>query len=556
MAYNRFLFNKLRDLTKLPTNRRAQYRRTSPRRSQPQINLLQDKRAYSDRRQVDRRIINVEETISRSFQETAISLRDLELITKAFKNVHLLAKKRISQSKIITNWTIDLEGGAIETQLEIDFDSSNRFILFKQLKGDLQRFSGEIELIPDQSNTRMIVSVLIEPGLPSFEAILSGIFKEKINSLIKHFTVTIANTLGRHRENSSHFGFLIHTIPDYFTTAFSDTTYARMPDPLLKYLLSQLPPFKAAKVTGIQSLSGERATGELIFSPLSPIHFLTMNKETVFRHIIEAGEIAKDLGAQILGLGAYSAFVGRRGVEIASALDMPVTTGTAYTIAAALMALEKAAERAGFILSESTISIIGATGSIGKTCAELLSSKVKKLILVARNQSRLKDLVETLRKKSYSTEIISSNDLHDSLQKSDLVLLSTNTPETLVDVKLLKPGTIICDISQPRNVSLEDAAKRNDILVIDGGVVEPPGRPNFNIYFGLPPGLTYACLGETIILTLEKRFESFSIGGNISAEKVREIQSLGEKHGFRLAELKSFGNIISRDKFMHIASVR
>jgi fatty aldehyde-generating acyl-ACP reductase len=134
--------------------------------------------------------------------------------------------------------------------------------------------------------------------------------------------------------------------------------------------------------------------------------------------------------------------------------------------------------------------------------------------------------------------------------------MSTNTPETFIDIRSIRTGTIICDISQPRNVSPEEAARRNDILVIDGGVVEPPGAPNFNIYFGLPPGLTYACLGETIILALEKKYESYSIGGNISAQKVREIALLGEKHGFQLAELKSFGSIIPKQKFEEIQTVR
>jgi hypothetical protein len=54
---------------------------------------------------------------------------------------------------------------------------------------------------------------------------------------------------------------------------------------------------------------------------------------------------------------------------------------------------------------------------------------------------------------------------------------------------------------------------------------------------GLPKGLAYACLAETIVLALEGRFENFTVGRAIEWEKVREIYQLGLKHGMKLAAI-------------------
>jgi len=84
------------------------------------------------------------------------------------------------------------------------------------------------------------------------------------------------------------------------------------------------------------------------------------------------------------------------------------------------------------------------------------------------------------------------------------------------------------------------------------GVIRPPGDCRLNFYFGLPEGLAFACMAETMILSLEKRFESYSLGGNLTAEKVDEILSWGDRHGFRLAEPRSFGKTITPEDIKRV----
>jgi predicted amino acid dehydrogenase len=84
------------------------------------------------------------------------------------------------------------------------------------------------------------------------------------------------------------------------------------------------------------------------------------------------------------------------------------------------------------------------------------------------------------------------------------------------------------------------AASRDDILVIDGGMVDVPGPVDFHFNFGFPPGKVYACMAETIALALEGRFEDYTLGKIITRERVEEIGMIARKHGFRLSGFRSF----------------
>ena len=71
-------------------------------------------------------------------------------------------------------------------------------------------------------------------------------------------------------------------------------------------------------------------------------------------------------------------------------------------------------------------------------------------------------------------------------------------------------------------------------------MVDIPGPVNFHFNFGFPEGKAYACMAETMALALEGRFEDFTVGKEITLERVQEITSIAEKHGFRLSGFRSF----------------
>jgi hypothetical protein len=81
--------------------------------------------------------------------------------------------------------------------------------------------------------------------------------------------------------------------------------------------------------------------------------------------------------------------------------------------------------------------------------------------------------------------------------------------------------------------------------VIESGEVLIPGEIDFGYDIGLPPKTSYACLAETALLAMEGRFEDYTLGRNISIDRVKEIYRLFKKHGFQLAGLRSFGKYIT-----------
>ena len=69
---------------------------------------------------------------------------------------------------------------------------------------------------------------------------------------------------------------------------------------------------------------------------------------------------------------------------------------------------------------------------------------------------------------------------------------------------------------------------------------------------GLPPGVVYACMAETVVLALEGRYETFTVGRNIEWEKVKEIYRLGLKHGMRLAAISGVNGVFTPEDFARV----
>jgi hypothetical protein len=65
---------------------------------------------------------------------------------------------------------------------------------------------------------------------------------------------------------------------------------------------------------------------------------------------------------------------------------------------------------------------------------------------------------------------------------------------------------------------------------------------------GLPRGTALACMSETMVLALEGRHESYTLGRGIDLAKVREIDALAERAGFTLSDMRAFDKAISREQ--------
>ncbi len=313
------------------------------------------------------------------------------------------------------------------------------------------------------------------------------------------------------------------------------------------------PPVYISEITGIVSqATGKEIKGWFVACPLTPRRMLALPERVVYRKIIQTGRMAERLGAKILGLGAFTSVVGDGGVTVARALDVPVTTGDSYTVAIAVEALWEAARLMEIPLENATVAVVGATGAIGRVSAALLARRVGEVYLIGRRRAALEQVREYIAAEGGRAVLQVSTDIRD-LRRAQLILTVTSALDTVVAPEYLQPGSVVCDVARPRDVSAQVAAARHDVLVIDGGMVEVPGPVDFHFDFGFPPGKAYACMAETMALALEGRFEDYTVGKEISLAQVEEIARIAAKHGFRLSGFRSFEKAVTAE---HIARVR
>lgn len=307
------------------------------------------------------------------------------------------------------------------------------------------------------------------------------------------------------------------------------------------------PPVYISEIEGITSqATGRTIKGWFIACPYTPRRMMQLPERTVYRKIIQTGRMAEKLGAQILGLGAFTSVVGDAGMTIARALDIPVTTGDSYTVMMAVQAIREAAKVMDIKMEEATVAVVGATGSIGRVCAELLASESARTLLIARDEKKLEVLRDKLQVRARGELCISTK--MDVLKDAQLILTVTSAIHDVIRPEHLQPGSVVCDVARPRDVSAMVAAVRDDILVIDGGMVDVPGPVNFHFNFGFPEGKAYACMAETIALALEGRFEDYTVGKDFTLERVQEISAIADRHGFRMSGFRSFEREVTEEQ--------
>jgi fatty aldehyde-generating acyl-ACP reductase len=332
----------------------------------------------------------------------------------------------------------------------------------------------------------------------------------------------------------TRFAFVIH--PLAAKDAARRYPIARyLPDAMIEAFLRRKKPMVVSKISGIQSATGAETEGWFIGCPLTPRQMVeTLPIEEVYGRIVECANIAAEQGADIIGLGAFTSVVGDGGTTVAQRSPIPVTTGNSYTVATAIEGTLEALRRVQADPSVCTLAVVGATGSIGKTCAKVLSRHFGRVILVGRDLERTQALVADLDAPAEATTDVAR------VREADAVVTVTSSDAEIILPEHLKPGSVVCDVARPRDVSVRVSKERPDVLVIEGGVIRVPGDVQFGFNFGFPDRTAYACMSETIMLALEGRPESFTLGKDVSVEQVDEISRIAHRHGFEMAEFRAF----------------
>ncbi|NPV71381.1 MAG: aminotransferase class III-fold pyridoxal phosphate-dependent enzyme [Firmicutes bacterium] len=401
------------------------------------------------------------------------------------------------------------------------------------------------------------------------------------------------------------FAFLLHPLTLRNYPEF-DESLSAFSEPELGELAERwndlVEPFVLSRAR-VVSKTGASAYGEFIAVPRTTEQLLERSRDDVLGIIKRAVELARANGARVVGLGAYTS-IGSRGGRDLLGEGVAVTTGNSYTVVSAVEAVARSLERLGVDPLDTTMCVVGATGSIGRATAILLSEFAPRLALVGnprwpdRSRRRLLEVgagaCRHLSGQIRKGRVFSRGSIGDWIQArgipaedcaagdyaaiaaglerdglltvttdsdrcvamSDVVVTATSTLATLVTPGNVKSGAVVCDLSRPPNVSREISESRPDVLVIDGGVVALPGLPSLGWNFGFEQGLAYACMAETIMLALEHHYEHTSIGLDLDIDRVTFMRELAAKHGFGLADLRSFDRPLSPAEWEKVVAAR
>lgn len=331
----------------------------------------------------------------------------------------------------------------------------------------------------------------------------------------------------------TRFAFIIHPL-DAKDIARRYAWAKWLPSRWVEHLASSRSPSIVSHVRGIKSITGSETEGWFIGLPMTPYEMIHGRPlDYVYERIIQCAEMGAKEGAKIIGLGAFTSVVGDGGITVAKSSPIAVTTGNSYTVATAIEGALDAAARVGIDQSNARLAVVGATGSIGATCARAMAPGFSSTLLIGRDQAKTQRLVEGIPRSEATTD-------YSRIREADVVITVTSSDTAVILPEHLRSGSVVCDVARPRDVSVRVAKERPDVLVIEGGVVAVPGNVEFGIDFGFPPRTAYACMSETMMLALENRIENFTLGKDVSLEQVEETQRLAKKHGFTLQSYRSF----------------
>ena len=275
-------------------------------------------------------------------------------------NIHLM-KKALQQAQVIVVPHYDFYRYLENTGLE---ELGRKIIITSCAYEDRVTFLQErgVDAIIDTA-PKVLEKVV---GLNVLEAMMLAALGKKQNQIIdddileiicdQNMAPRVVYPSGTSRR-VNRFAFVIHPLSQEFLKKEKTLEVAAEFAPSLfmdavEKVIAYAPPFIYSKVTGIKSPTGVEAEGWLITVGGTPKQMLAHKPEFTYDRLLQAAKMAKRLGAQIMGLGAFTKVVGDAGVTVAKKADIPITTGNSYSASGALWAAADAVRRMGLIKVE------------------------------------------------------------------------------------------------------------------------------------------------------------------------------------------------------------
>lgn len=267
----------------------------------------------------------------------------------------------------------------------------------------------------------------------------------------------------------------------------------------LKFVSKYLWPVTGSNITGFRNNQGKELKGIVLFCPMST-RLLVLRRKSAIRKIIRLTKIAEKLQVRMVGLGAFIPIVTHDGKILAKKSNLNMTTGTAFSSIIATTNAITLASSCGIDFKNSTVAVVGAGGSVGSICSRLLLDHFNTLVLIDKSKESLDSLLSGGYLKGVSNKTVYVSTKVETVKHASLVIVATNSPGIIVRSDHIKPGALIVDAAQPRNVSAKIPFIRKDVIVVESGIAEIKGL-NTNFQFDLKSySEVYSCLAEVLIL--------------------------------------------------------
>lgn len=308
--------------------------------------------------------------------------------------------------------------------------------------------------------------------------------------------------------------------------------------------------------------------------------FIGKGRSDLIAKVQRAVDYAKELGANTVGLGQFTSIVSGNGLYLDSR-GMNLTTGNSYTIALAIEAATREAQKKNLNLTTATVGMVGAAGNIVSVAAMLMADVVQKLVLIhhttLEKSPKLMSVLKTILRESLQSEADSSfnswlkSSLPNGCLDQDAELLAwINLPHTrnhLIvtdDLSLLKECSIIItgassgqgflqpehfgkdavivDVAVPANIKPEVLttlrSQRKDVTYLLGGVAKLPGDQSIMTpLFPLADNESFACMAETFAMGFSD-LKDIHHTGNLTKKMVMRSIDIAKLAGFSLGSNK------------------
>lgn len=312
----------------------------------------------------------------------------------------------------------------------------------------------------------------------------------------------------------------------------------------------------------IASDLGPTCAGRVVGIPTLPEQMLADQAATVA--LMRAAVERWAHQSELVGLGALCAIVGLRGEELAQQVKLPVTTGNALTCWTSVETTAKLYER----LSRGPrfrrrVLMVGMPGTIANPLAAVLAERGLPVEVYHPSWPKpLSKFVDQLEAKT-GRAIPRWTDLQAAVQDKGILVGASSLGGELAQVDL-RPGTAVVDVAQPLDTTPAQR-RREDLLIVEGEMLGLPKATDgrwqrftskvYNMVVGQDDRHVLACLAEPMVLCLEERAESFSLGRNLDPARVHEIGALARRHGFEVRDFLHDGRALDPEDLDRFARI-